>query len=563
MNVFELPFSVRQKSMKKIIEQHKFLLILLLFLFVSIISIYPTELNGHIWSFLGMNSDGRFHIMRIEGLAESMRRGQFFPEVNMSLLGGFGYIANIFYADLWLYPVALMRLAGLTTAQSFVIFYIILNFCTFLTSFWSFKKVSQRIDKSLLFSFVYTLSTYRIYDMVRRLDIGETLALTFLPIVVLGIYEIFYGDDKQWLYLTLGMTAVIYAHALSPILITIFIFWVIIFRLRILIREPHRVQSLMMAAGVSMLLSLAYFLPMFEQLRHTEFKLTKAPLINVSQTGMRVSDIFVWSALNRLDIQNIGLVTLLTALAILVTVWRVKNQAVRDFAIIGEILLFMTTDIFPWKLFDKTPLNRIQFPWRFNMIITILFAIYLATDNLHFFSKTWQKTALILLTLSLTMGSEQLLVQHLPDGYNTYAKFNDLDVYSIGDGEEYLPKNANLAALQRAPHTPQIKSGTVELADFSQKGSKVTVAFQNAKDAKIDLPLIGYYGYSATKSTGKVSRLTMDDDNNGLATVTVQGKGIIRVDYQQTSIQKNSRLISLFSLFAVIILVSLKKRIKF
>src|SRR5699024_8445339 len=130
----------------------------------------------------------------------------------------FGYISNIFYSNLWLYPVACMRLLGLTSVHAFVLFYILLNFCTLSLSFWAFHHVSHQYDKSLVFSLMYTLSIYRIFDMVRRFDVGEVLTLTFLPVVILGVYEIFYGDRRQWLYLALGMTAVIYAHALSPIL---------------------------------------------------------------------------------------------------------------------------------------------------------------------------------------------------------------------------------------------------------------------------------------------------------------------------------------------------------
>lgn len=253
--------------MKKMFVQHKILFIWLLFLVMSVVIIYITDLaNGHIWSYLDLDTDGRFHVLRIEGLYQSLKHGQFFPVVNMSFMNGFGYIANIFYADLWLYPAAILRLFGLTTAQAFVTYYVILNFSTFLIAFYTYRYVSHNDAKSLLFSFVYTLSAYRIFDMVRRFDIGETLTLTFLPIVILGIYEIFYADADKWKILAFGMVMVIYAHALSPILIGIFIFFVILFRLKNLFKEPQRIIKLIYAGLLAGALSLAYFLPMFEQL---------------------------------------------------------------------------------------------------------------------------------------------------------------------------------------------------------------------------------------------------------------------------------------------------------
>lgn len=548
--------------MKKSFSQHRILLTLLLFAFVSVASIYLTDLNGHIWAFLGMNDDGRFHVMRIEGLYQSLKQGVYFPSVNMSFMDGFGYIANIFYSDLWLYPAAFLRLLGLTTVQAFVSFYVILNFCTLVISFWSFYQVSRKYDKSLVFSLLYTVSFYRVFDMVRRFDIGEALTLTFLPLVVLGVYEIFYGDRHRWLFLTFGMAAVIYSHALSPVLIVIFICLVIIFRMKNLIREPRRILSLLKATFWAVMLTLAYFLPMVEQLRRTQFKLTHAPLIYVSQSGMTLYDLIHGSVTDDLFNQNIGLLMLFIAILIPLTVRFVKNPALRDFAIIGEILLFMTTKFFPWQYFDHTPLNMIQFPWRFDLLVTILFTIFLASDPLNWFGAWWKKVLLVSLSLGLIVGAEQKLIDDYPQEYSLYQSFNKLDSYSIGSGEEYLPMNADLSVLMSTPHTPKLESGTAVITDFSQQGSKLSFNFQNANNGKIDVPVIGYYGYSAKNSTGKVSQFKMDLNNNGLGQVIVNGTGTVRINYYETSIQKYSRLFSIFSLLILMVAIIFQKRMR-
>lgn len=546
--------------MKKWMFQHRFSLTVVLFIFVSVFSIYLTSLNGHIWSFLGMNNDGRFHVMRIEGLYEALKHGQYFPIVNMSFLGGFGYISNIFYSNLWLYPVACMRLLGLTSVQAFVLFYILLNFCTLSLSFWAFHHVSHQYDKSLVFSLMYTLSIYRIFDMVRRFDVGEVLTLTFLPVVILGVYEIFYGDRRQWLYLALGMTAVIYAHALSPILIAVFILLVIIFRLKVLLAEPKRWLALFYAGIVALMLTLAYFLPMAEQLHHTQFKLTYSPLIDVSQSGMKLGDLIHWSLMDDLYIQNIGLILLLVAITIPFIIKFVKNPALRDFALIGEILLFLSTKWFPWQYFVHTPLNMIQFPWRFYMLVSILFTIFLASDPLRWFSQGWKKVLLVVVSLSLVIGAEQVLIVEHPDEYRTYSAFNDLDIYSIGGGEEYLPKDASLDGLISTPHEPQLKAGQAIISDFSQQDSKLSFKFQNANKARIDVPIISYYGYSAKASTGKVSKLTMDQANNGLGQVIVNGAGTVRINYYRTVIQKDSQIVSMISFIILMIGIAFQKK---
>lgn len=546
--------------MKKILLKYKIPLTLVLFLIVSILSIYLTGLDGHIWSFLEMGNDGRFHVMRMQGLYEAIKHGNFFPIVNMSFLGGFGYISNIFYSNLWLYPVAFLRLLGMTTVQAFISFYVLLNFVTFVISFGAYYVVSRRFDKSLIFSFVYTLSTYRIFDMVRRFDIGEVLTLMFLPIVILGVYEIFYADNSKWWYLTIGMTAVIYSHALSPILIAIFILLVVIFRIKTLIKEPKRILTLIYSELSSLLLSLGYFLPMYEQLKHTQFKLTHSPLIYVSQGSMQIPNLVKLSLKNDLFKQNIGILMLLMALIIPVIIWKAV-PAIRDFAIIGEILLLMTTDIFPWNLFIHTPLNIIQFPWRFNMLVTILFAVVLASDPCNWLNRFWKKGALISVTIAMIFVAEFSLVTNHPTQDDSYAAFNNLDVYSIGAGQEYLPKNANLGQLRRTKHVPEVKSGSIKIKDFQQKGSSLKLDFNATKSSKIDLPIIGYYGYTSKSSTGNVSSVKMDQTNNGLAQVKVRGSGILRVNYQKTPVQKISKLISLISFLIMIIYLFRQNRV--
>ena len=544
--------------MAEILKKHRLTFTLLLFLVMSIVSLYITDINnGHIWSYLDIETDGRFHILRIQGLYEALKHGTIFPAVNMSFMNGLGYIVNLFYSDLWLYPAAILRFF-FKTAPAFVIYYVFLNFCTFVSSFFTYKYASKDYAKSLLFSFVYTLSTYRIFDMVRRFDLGEVLTLTFLPIVVLGVYEVFYADESKWLLLTIGMVMVIYSHSLSPILIGIFIVLVMLFRLKTLIQQPKRIIKLVYSGLMALLLSAAYFLPMFEQLHYTQFKLTQ-PTVDVANRSLPVLQVFKFSWHNYLHQQNIGLILILVAILIPITLVKVKSAAIRDFAIIGEILLLMTTKLFPWSFFEKTPLKIIQFPWRLDMLITILFAIYLVSAPLNFLKQDWQKIILGVVVVLLMFNSQLALIRNFPNQYDSYASFDHLDSYSIGSGEEYLPKDANLQQLRRTSCKP-ILVGVGTVNHFKKQGTKLTFDFQGTKNTKIILPIIGYYGYSTKDSLGKVSTLTMR--KNGLAQIRVSGHGKAIVDYYPTIVQQASRVISIFSLFGLCFDLSYKKIMK-
>ncbi|KRM16262.1 hypothetical protein [Companilactobacillus nantensis] len=531
---------------------------IILFALVSLLAIYQTEIyQGKIWSYLG-TSDNRFHMMRIEGLYHSLQRHQFFPFINMSFMNGFGYIVNIFYSDFLLYPAAFLRLLGFTSAQTIVIYFWLLNFLTFGVAFLCYYKVSPKYLNSLVFSFVYTLSTYRLHDMLFRQDIGEVGAFIFLPIAVLGIYEIFYGERKHWLYLVFGMTGIIYSHAISPILVAVFIVIVALAQIKTLKAEPQRLLSLLWATLCSGLLSLAYFIPMMEQVRHTKFVLTQtSSLLPKGATDM--ADMVTWSLNNNIGQPNIGLLMIITAFVLIISFTKIKNPILKQFSVIGILLLLGGTKVMPWVIFNNTPFKMIQYPWRFDMIATILLAIVIAADPLNFFTSKYAKVGLMTLVFLFAMSSSYRLVNGAPLQRNTYAEYNEQEPFSIGAGQEYLPVGTNLAKLQRASHKPKIMAGKAQVTNFKQYGTRLSFDFKHAKNAKVDLPIIAYYGFESTQSRGRVSKVVMDKKNNNLAQVTINGSGKVTVDYFETMAQKVSRRMSFLTLLAIIAIVFINK----
>jgi len=525
-----------------------------LFAAVSYIALYQTEFYKHsIWTFLGP-SDNRFHMMRIEGLYQSILHHNYFPLVNMSFMEGLGYISNIFYSDFLIYPAALLRLMGFTPAQTIVRFYLLMNFLTFTVSFLCFFKVQKKYWNSLVFSFVYTLGNYRLHDMLFRHDLGEIGAFLFLPIAVLGIYEIFYGERKRnWLFLTFGMTGIIYSHAISPILVAIVIVIILLCQLPELKVHPKRLLSLAWATICSGLLSVGYFLPMLEQLKHTTLRLTETKSI-LPAGAENLLDYFQWSINNVINKPNIGVILLLAGIAALVSLGRIENKAVKHFAAIGVIMFICSSKIFPWFLLNNTPFKMIQYPWRFDMIATIMLAIFVAADPLHLLKGNLVKAALVLFVTLLAVSASQRMVKDMPTSLVPYKQYNKPSPFSIGGGQEYLPDGADIVPLEAEPQMQTIKAGKkAKITDFKRYDTRMSFNFKNANKTVVSLPVIAYYGFQSKESTGKVSKLTMNKKNNGLGEVTISGKGKVIVDYYETHTQKAARRFSLWSLIFIVI----------
>jgi len=250
---------------------------------------------------------------------------------------------------------------------------------------------------------------------------------------------------------------------------------------------------------------------------------------------------------------------ILTTLVIIVSFTKIKNRTLRQFSLIGVMMLLCSTKIFPWFIVNHTPLKMMQYPWRFDMIATILLAIVVAYDPLNIFSNKLAKSGLIIATVLLALSASARLVDGSALQLMPHAEYNQLDTYSIGAGQEYLPKGTKLSELQRASHKPKLIKGKAKISDFKQYGTRLSFDFKNAKNAKINLPIIAYYGFQSTQSKGKVSALRMDAKHNNLGQVTVNGKGKVIVDYFETTTQKATRRISFLSLLIIIAIVFINK----
>ncbi|WP_413526612.1 hypothetical protein [Latilactobacillus curvatus] len=526
-------------------------LTLLIFAISSILILVPSQIaNQHIWTYLG-TSDNRFHMMRIEGLSDALKNSNVFPKINMSFIDGFGYVVNLFYSNFMLYPAAILRLLGLSMSEVTVIYFFILNFLTFISSFWSFKKINGFYWNSLIFSFMYTLSAYRLHNLLFRYDLGELGAFIFLPIAFVGIYNIFYGDKKQWIALTLGITGIIYCHPLSPLLVAFLILCCVVLNIKEIRKDLQIIFSLAKATGVSILLSLAYFLPMIEQLKNMTFKLVDAKP-NLELSASKPMSIMTDSFNNNISQPTLGVIVFLALIVMWLNYKYIEKKSTRQLLVLGSFLLVMSTNLFPWIIVQKTFLKILQFPWRLDMIITLLFCFVFAENAVYFFNTNLKRYLLLVIILVIGVASGRNLVKMYPNNSISYAKYNSLDTYSIGAGQEYLPLSSNLEDFKTMSHNPRVVTGFSELSAYKKQGDIITLRFKDARKTKLILPILYYKGYTGIINNQERIKVTASKKYNGLATVNLTGSGILKVKYKKTLIQRVSALISTVTLFIII-----------
>lgn len=539
----------------KNIRQNKLILFLLLyglFLILSIGSIYWSLIHRQ-QLFLG--DDIQFHLGRIEGLKLSIFNGDFFPKINYFFLNGMGYASNIFYPDLLLYPAALLRLAGISIAQSYIIYLIGINFFTFVISYHAFYFWRKSKSKSLMFSLLYTLASYRLSDVIFRAALGEILALMVLPIAFVGLLKIVDGEYRQFYWLTIGMALLFASHLITAFIFCLFIVVFLLLNWRKLVQEKQRIVFLAVATVSTVGLVALYLFPMLEQLQFQKLAVQTDQMFYLEKTAQSFS-YYLKNAWNNLGFNNVGLLILVM---MVLFIGRIKNVSKlgKQLLFSSLLFLFLATNYFPYRYFNQTLLNNIQFPWRFFTIVTLCMC-WLISDQLDVVlpQKKWVQrmllpiVGLVLIVSSLFYQSGLKITVFEKERVVPYSFFSELNPEVLGYGQEYLPSGFKY---MMDSHSLIVEPPTTKVSNLSRTYNVMALDFQEAEKTRLLFPIIYYKGYQVeVEGAATVSKIKKSEIPYGFSEVEVTGTGRLIFWYEGTPLQKFSAGVSVISILLLL-----------
>lgn len=211
---------------------------------------------------LPAGTDFPYHIARIQAIADGFASGQFPVRAYPGLLNGWGYPSGLFYPDLLLWLPALLRLAGMSLAGCYIVFFFLVQLATLAAGYAAFSRLLGSRAAGLAAAAVYALNPYRLLCLYQRSSAGEFCAMIFLPLVLAGAYEVLWGKEGRWPLLCLGMTGLAMTHLLTLELTALFCALAALTALPRLLREKRRIGAGCKAAGLTVLLCLWFLLPM-------------------------------------------------------------------------------------------------------------------------------------------------------------------------------------------------------------------------------------------------------------------------------------------------------------
>lgn len=143
------------------------------------------------------NDDGIQHIARAFLTGEAMKTGESFTVLS-SLENGFGYSWDLFYGPLSSFWIAVFGIVfnNVLIGYKMVLFLGILF--SGIAMYYCAKKITDDKNVGVFASILYMVMPYHLTDMYIRGSVGEFLSFIFIPLVFLGMYQLFHEEKKGW-----------------------------------------------------------------------------------------------------------------------------------------------------------------------------------------------------------------------------------------------------------------------------------------------------------------------------------------------------------------------------
>lgn len=543
-------------------------------------------------NYLIRGHDIYFHLMRIEGLAQGLRAGEFPVRIQPAWYDGYGYAVSVFYSDLFLYPAALLRLLGISLQDAYKVYVVLCNIATALISGYSFGTIFRKREIGVFGSCLYTLAPYRLVNLYTRGALGEYTGMIFWPLLIYSCVLLLNEDRKKVqlqkgaVFMGISMAGMLQSHMLTAeIACMVLLLLVIVYCRRIFHKEVMLAGC--GAVAVALGLSAWFLIPFLDYMLLGRFNINSIRNndIMIQRQGTFLSQVFAIfdNAVGQsLDsgagtaedfTQGVGLSLMLSVIILMLLCIRgyLKQEERRNRQItitaagLGALMVVMSTLYFPWDRLCRISrifryiIVKIQFPWRFTGVaVGLLVVVWCAV--LNYTEREYDRRKKVI-TICLAVGILLLSVGHFVIDLNQRAEriqvrsVEEMDTF-VASGEEYLPVDTVLDKLK----TQELyKDDSVEISDVVYRGTSITMHVKNTSTQQVglELPRLYYAGYQALEVTdeGQHFPIEVTDGTNHVIRLMIpeQTEGNITLSFREPWYWRLAEIITLLSAGIVIL----------
>lgn len=561
---------MRKSKLNKFVDKHFNLAVILLFILLSVLIYLPVILSGK----FPYGNDGLFHLSRLHELVLGIEKAKIFPDISAYTLGERMGGVNFFYPYISAYPIAiLMYFFG--DFYGFVIGLIVVRLALSFVSYWMMYKFSASKKKALVFSLIYSFSTYTLVNQIQRGALGETLGMIFLPMAVYGIYQILFEDYKEWIWASLGIIGVLYSHVLSFFMLFVVavgtMFFLLIKKRKLV--SQKRVLSWFKAGLTICLLSAIFLIPFIEQMKFSHAFATTCYNLSTDTFSFFLKG----SLQNSLEFpsgQRGILGFFYTLIIVIITYFLVKRKIftvkLKIFGILTLLFIILGTSLFPWFLLQDTFFNAIQFTWRWFIFVSLFSSAYIAegimclldNDNKKFQFLKWVP---ILLSVNGLIICSAFFYLRISDDY-AHSINTKMFTRNSDDSQLFNKHNGKYDYATRKQKKLGKKNGNTIFVDgkktklkLEHKDYEFYVDGLSSTEKKVTLPITWFKGMSAYDDCGRLLHVNYKVD--GYPIVKTRSKAI-KIIYRKTIVQRMSILVSGISWLLFLVMIECKFFVK-
>ena len=554
---------------KKYLEKIYIVIAILLTLFILGKVIIDSNICG--------TNDGYLHLIKIMGVNEIIKQGQFPPIIDAGFCNG--YAINLFYNPLTTYISLICGLIVNNFALGIKIMLIIMMFLAIIFMYMFLKNVTKKTGVAIAGAIFYITNPYYLSNIFIRGAIGESAALTFLPLLFLGLYNLFNGDRKKHYFITIAATGLILTHNITTLYAAIIsgIYVLINFRK---LKEKDVLIKILTNILFIIGMSLFFIYPLILHRFSGEYVIFDSDLMRTN--GARVASSVITFKELFTEIPSQSVIFRLNIIQVVLFVlsifcYRFIDKKDRKiylsfiiFAILS-VILCMTKNI--WKIAPDILCN-IQFAWRL-LGFSGFFISTIAGINLFIILKKIFKNkenglifiiipiALLSLLYAYSLDYKDYTVKKDDNESIEFINNNINNIVYMNINREYMPSKTYKALSQNPERVDGesifIIKGDANIESANKNELVYNITLTDIKEnTSIEVPFLFYQGYNAYIENDKNGKRDIDvkESDYGFLKIDIPNEyenGMIKVEYKTPTSYYIVYIISFMTLIGFII----------
>ncbi|MEI8011676.1 MAG: 6-pyruvoyl-tetrahydropterin synthase-related protein [Candidatus Omnitrophota bacterium] len=345
--------------------------------------------------------DMEIAFIKVAAFVQSWQDGFFIGRWSLDMNYGYGYPLLHFYSPLFFYCAGLMAVLTGNIVLGMNLLILLSAFLSVMVMYFFVKRWWGR-EAALFAAVVYLFAPYHSWDIYNRGTCAEFMAFLFLPLLLLSIDKIFEKPGPGiFIGTAMASAGLILCHNLMAMLI--FPLAIVYAACLMVIQGEKRVLKMFLAAGAllyGVFLSAYFWMPLFAEMKFVflEDRATEGwanfhlHFMTLRQALFAAWEHYQQPALQRMGYFlppdprtfQLGVLGVVFSVVLAASVWHLSRRNIKLAAItlfwmiISAAFLFLMTPSsqFIWEA--VAALQKVQFPWRFFLILTFIYSFFAA-----------------------------------------------------------------------------------------------------------------------------------------------------------------------------------------